>query len=113
MQIKQEIENGTIILKPSGDLDAGSSVLMDNKMKELIRSNQIKILIDCTELKYISSAGLGVFISYKDEFKQRGGGFVFYNMTKEVKNIFEILGLDQVIEITTNKLTAFSKLNEL
>jgi anti-sigma B factor antagonist len=62
-----------------------------------------KILVDCSALEYISSAGLGVFMSYIDEFKDKNLRMVLFGMRDKVANTFEILGLYDLLTITKDK----------
>ena len=63
VNIKAEKENDILTIRIDGEIDASSSIHLDNELGMAIRENH-KILVDCTRLDYISSAGLGVFMSY-------------------------------------------------
>jgi anti-sigma B factor antagonist len=52
--------------------------------------------VDGREIRYISSAGLGVFISYLEELAIRGGRFVVSGLADNVRDVFQILGLDKL-----------------
>ena len=64
---------------------------------------QKNILIDCAGLEYISSAGLGVFMSYLDEFEENNIKMAIYALKDKVFQVFHILGLDQLITIKRTK----------
>ena len=68
--------------------------------------------INCKDLKYISSAGLGVFVSYLEDFKAKNGKFVFHNMSESVFNVFQILGLDKIMSIVKDEQEAKAVVNE-
>ena len=59
-------------------------------------------MVDCRNLNYISSAGLGVFISHLQRFEDAQIKLIFFNMQEKVRNVFEILGLDLLMTIVTN-----------
>lgn len=104
MKISQTLmEGGVLKLSIAGDLDAGSSIEVDEVISEALRNKQYQILIDCKMLNYISSAGLGVFISHKEDFDVRKGSFVFFDMNKNVYSIFELLGLHNIFSIVSNE----------
>ena len=86
-------------LAPAGDLDANSSMEMDDKIQDAIDNGIYKIHVDCAELEYISSAGLGVFISFMDELSANKGRFVFSGMSENVRKVFQLLGLEQLMTI--------------
>ncbi len=99
MKIREIGHEGYVTVQPSGELDANSSILMDEKIQELVDREVYRLHIDCSKLQYISSAGLGVFISFLDELHERGGKFVFSNMSDNVRKVFDLLGLAQLVTI--------------
>ena len=106
MELKTESLNGILNIQIQGELDANSSIKLDEVIKEALQKKQTKIMVNCLELQYISSAGMGVFISHMDDLRNLGGKFVFYNMSKGVFSIFEILGLHNMIDIVDQQKQA-------
>ena len=111
LQIDKIEENEHVILVLNGEVDASNSVDLDNAIQGLIGANK-KILLDGTSLEYISSAGLGVFMSYLEEFEEDGIQFVIFGLNSKVFNVFHILGLDQLITIKQNKEEALQEIYE-
>lgn len=103
MEIKETVHEEYVTLKPVGDLDANSSIQMDEKIQSWVDQEKYSLHIDCSELQYISSAGLGVFISFMDELAERNGKFVFSGMSDNVKKVFQLLGLEQLMEIVDSE----------
>jgi anti-sigma B factor antagonist len=99
MEIKEQAESGYITLVPKGELDANSSVYLDARINDLLQAGQVKVHVDFSEVNYISSAGLGVFISYLDEFKRKGGKLIISQVADNVRDVFSILGLDRLLTI--------------
>ncbi len=106
VSIKRTFEEGKEVLRVKGEVDASSSIELDNAMKESLNSGNSKIMIDCAELEYISSAGLGVFMSYLEEIKQKGISLVIFGLQPKVAHVFEILGLHQLLEIRESRKEA-------
>ena len=99
MEIKVTRHEGYVTLEPIGELDANSSILMDEKIQEFIDEEIYRLHVHCGGLLYISSAGLGVFISFLDEVNERKGKFVFSDMSENVRDVFRLLGLEQLVTI--------------
>lgn len=99
MKITHETKGNTIIISIDGELDASSSVLLDEELLDPNIMKFSKVLVDCKKLNYISSAGLGVFISHLQRFEDSQIKLIFFNMQDKVKNVFEILGLDLLMTI--------------
>ena len=112
MKITHEIKENTIIMTLDGELDASSSVMLDEELSDPEIMEYSRILVDCKNLHYISSAGLGVFISHLQRFEDAQIKLIFYNMQDKVRNVFEILGLDLLMTIVSDYEEARSIANE-
>lgn len=99
------------LITVKGEIDASSSIELDNALKAASEAYS-KILIDLQELDYISSAGLGVFISYLEDLKKNHIHLVIYSLQPKVLEVFEILGLQKLMKIGANKESALRLLDE-
>lgn len=106
IHIKRLQEDGADIIALIGEIDASSSIELDLAIAKSVGEGFSKILIDCSSLDYISSAGLGVFMSYIEEFKDKNIKMVLFGMSEKVANTFEILGLNELLRIAPNKMEA-------
>jgi anti-sigma B factor antagonist len=113
VHIKRLQEEGIDILAIIGEIDASSSIELDLTIAKSVGEGFKKILIDCSALEYISSAGLGVFMSYIEEFKDKGIHMVLFGLKEKVANTFGILGLAELLQIRANKPEAKKRLNAL
>src|SRR5690606_38075333 len=111
--IKRLQEDGTDVIALIGEIDASSSIELDLAIAKSLGEGFTKILIDCSSLEYISSAGLGVFMSYIEEFKDKNIKMVLFGMSEKVSNTFEILGLNELLLIARDKVDAKKMINEL
>ena len=103
MQISNVLEDGSYVIAINGDVDASSSIRLDEAIRTAVEENQQHILIDCVNLNYISSAGLGVFMSYIEELKAKNIRMVLFGLSERVENVFKVLGLDQLLNIEETK----------
>jgi anti-sigma B factor antagonist len=113
VHIKRLQEDGIDIITPIGEIDASSSIELDLTIAKSVGEGFTKILVDCGALEYISSAGLGVFMSYIDEFKDKNLKMVLFSMSEKVANTFEILGLYDLLTIAADKAEAKRKVHEV
>lgn len=112
MQLSEYEIDDFKIIKIIGDLDASSSIHLDEALKILLTQNPKAILADCSHLQYIASAGLGVFISYIDVFEEKAIYFALFGMNEKVKNVFQLLGLEQLLIITNTLKEAQKERNQ-
>ena len=103
VHIKRLQEEGIEILAIIGEIDASSSIELDLAIAKSVGEGYKKILVDCSALEYISSAGLGVFMSYIEEFKDKGVSMVLFGLREKVANTFAILGLADLLHIAATK----------
>jgi anti-sigma B factor antagonist len=113
IHIKRLQEEGADIIALIGEIDASSSIELDLSIAKSVGEGFKKILIDCSALEYISSAGLGVFMSYIEEFKDRNIKMVLFGMSDKVSNTFNILGLNELLQIGKDKVEAKQLINEV
>lgn len=113
IHIKRIQEDGTDTIILIGEIDASSSIELDLAIAKSMGEGFTKILIDCGALEYISSAGLGVFMSYIEEFKDKKIHMVLFGMNEKVINTFKILGLNELLQIKADKVQAKQLINEL
>jgi anti-sigma B factor antagonist len=113
IHIKRLQEDGADVIVLIGEIDASSSIELDLAIAKSVGEGFTKILVDCSALEYISSAGLGVFMSYIEEFKDKNIQMVLFGMSEKVANTFEILGLNELLHIKKDKVQAKQLINEL
>ena len=112
LQLERTKEGNKDILRLIGEVDASNSVLLDQSIQEILQQGATFLLIDGNQLGYISSAGLGVFMSYLDDFSEQGIRFAIFGLNDQVTEVFKILGLDRLIQIVPDKSTAITLGNE-
>ncbi len=112
MELQVVTEDKFHIIRIIGDLDASSSILLDNALEKAIGTHIKNILIDCAELNYISSPGIGAFTSRLEECAEKDIQMVLFGLNDKIVNVFNILGLDQLIVIKISKDDAKDYIND-
>ncbi|SFU03125.1 anti-sigma B factor antagonist [Algoriphagus locisalis] len=108
LTIETQEENGHTILLLQGEVDASNSVILDEAITKMVADGSNSILVDGSGLEYISSAGLGVFMSYLEDFQEKEIELKIYSLSDRVYEVFKILGLDQLMSIYPNKKAALN-----
>jgi anti-sigma B factor antagonist len=57
------------------------------------------VLLDCTGLEYVSSAGLGVLLKTQKRLKASSGKLRLVGVSRHLQDIFQYSGFDQIFEI--------------
>jgi len=83
----------------SGEVDIYTSQNLKDKLYNIIDSTQMDLKIDCKELDYIDSTGLGIFVGTLKKSKQYGKNIYIVNLKDNIKKLFTITGLDKLFVI--------------
>lgn len=95
------------VIRLAGELDANTAVAADDALTNAMKAAFEYLLIDCQELRYISSAGVGVLLSSLHACTERKIQIIFYGLQPNIKNVFTILGLEKIITQTATEEEAF------
>jgi anti-sigma B factor antagonist len=85
---------GTVIIE--GRLDAAQAATAQAFL-DGVNGN---VVLDCTALEYLSSAGLGVLLKTQKRLKAAAGALRLTGVNRHVHDIFRYAGFDQIFEIT-------------
>ncbi|MGM0546350.1 MAG: STAS domain-containing protein [Bacteroidota bacterium] len=97
------------VLELCGELDAHTASQLEDSLKKLIDRNKHKIIVNCDDLDYIASAGLGVFMAYIEDVRSLGGDIKLTNMNPKVYNVFDLLGFPSLYDILEKEDDAIEK----
>lgn len=97
------------VLELSGELDAHTASHLEDSLRELIDRDKYHIIVNCSELDYIASAGLGVFMAYIEDVRSLGGDIKLTNMNAKVYNVFDLLGFPTLYDILEDEEEAIAK----
>ena len=103
--------NDIAIVYLNGYFDAHSATQLEDEINELIKNNQNNIIFEFSNLEYISSAGLGVFMTFIEQIRDLGGDLKLSNMTEKVQTVFDLLGFNILFEIYNTLDEAVNKFN--
>ena len=101
--------DGVSVLELKGYLDAHTAPELETTFQKLLGDKKYKIVVNCRDLTYISSAGLGVFMAYIEDVRKNKGDIKLTNMTPKVYNVFDLLGFPILYEIFKDEKEALSR----
>jgi len=96
MNIEKKLEGGKLSLKVIGRLDTNTSPELEAEMN-LDGVNEV--LFDLSELEYVSSAGLRIFLTAQKAMMACGGQMTIANPNATVKGVFDITGCSDIFTI--------------
>jgi len=96
-EIKEQ--NGGMYATVSGRLDTPAAVKAQQEIAPLLENADKEITLDCTNLEYISSSGLRLFLTIRKETASKGGKVVIEHINDEIKKVFMMTGFFNLFEI--------------
>lgn len=99
MKITTTHDAGFCIVKIDGRIDTTNFNEFENELIELIDSGEIKIILNCSGLNYISSSGLRVFLIAQKKILALNGLLYLSDMQSSIKEIFNISGFSTIFQI--------------
>jgi len=112
LTIQTREEGKVSIIDLNGYLDAHTAPQLEDVFNKLIKESKFNIVVNLTELQYISSAGLGVFVANVEKIRENDGDIKFTNFSESVYNIFDLLGFPLLFEFFKDEKEAIAKFNE-
>jgi anti-sigma B factor antagonist len=94
------------LLYPRGFIDAHTVRLFEGELQKALGERHFKIVVNCSGLAYIASAGLGAIMGAIEEIRGNGGDLRLSELNETVRNIFEILGFHRLYRIFPSELEA-------
>ena len=94
--VSGKVENGRLILSFRDRIDSGNAKAVEEEVMKL-RSEApgLSAVIDCSDLEYISSAGLRVILRLRKEDRN----LCVINVSSEVYDIFEMTGFTEMMTV--------------
>lgn len=103
MEIEIGKEDKYTVVKLIGRLDSNTSISLEKELTNIIEQGEEDLIIDFTELNYISSSGLRVFLLAAKLLEPKGKKLNFCCMKDFIKEVFDIAGFSAFFDIYKTK----------
>ncbi len=95
------------VVKVVGRLDSSSAPALVDELNKITDENRFKIVIDFSELTFISSAGLRVLISTQKNCKRYNRGeLVLASLSSNILSVFDLAGFTAIFKFFPDVLSA-------
>ena len=101
--------DGAVILGLEGYLDAHTAPQFERAIETEFSAGHLRLIADCAKLDYISSAGLGVFMSFIEDIREAGGDIKLCAIVPKVYQVFDVLGFPELFDIVDAVPTALER----
>jgi len=91
-------QDGNMIAILEGRLDTAASPETEKAMSPLLDCEGKDIIIDCTNLEYISSSGLRIFLGILKSAKPKGCHVYIKGISDDIRAVFAMTGFINLFE---------------
>ncbi len=109
MHIEVENRGDVSVVHCGGSLDADSIAAFKKIAYDLVDKGSTRLVVNCANLTFVDSMGLGVLISLLRRARQHNGDVKVAALTDDVKTIFEITRLHRLFEVCADLNTAIKR----
>lgn len=96
IEVKQ-LAKGITYIKAVGVIDGSTYEKIEKELNRLFATSCFKIIVQLDQVTYMSSAGAGVFMTASGTAQDHAGNLVMLKATPDIKDVFLVLGLDQIL----------------
>jgi anti-anti-sigma factor len=87
----------------AGCLDSHTVVGFEKSLHNVLDEGASRLVIDLSELTYISSAGISALMSLTHRLRRSGGELVMLKPTEKVFRVFRTLGFTSIFKIVDDE----------
>ncbi len=102
MEIQQAKVGDVNVYRVSGRIDSDTADTLWQTASQALEEGTKKIIVNCEELDYISSAGLRTLLIIAKHVRPQNGIVALCNLTSQIKSVMDIAGISTCIKIYGN-----------
>jgi len=111
MQISEEQAAGVTVVVVEGRIDSTTSPTLDDHLTKLGERGGNRVVVDLSQVDYISSAGLRVMLALAKRTKQKQGTLALCGLNDAVKQVFSLAGFLPLFAVETTRERAVARAN--
>lgn len=100
------VENGVSLLEVEGEVDAYTVPRLEKALSDLLAQGHSRLVLDASQVGFISSAGLRAIMFAHREALQLGGEVRVFGLNAQVRRAFEMAGLDECLRLSDTRQEA-------
>ena len=99
LRVRVESQGSAVVLFLAGDLDFRTADLLRQAVDIRLMTGRAQLVVDCTELAFCDSSGLGVLVGAAKRAAARDGRVTLRAVPAYLRQILEVTGLVKVLRI--------------
>jgi anti-sigma B factor antagonist len=98
MQVNLKTQNNILIIKVNGSIDSNTAPEIQEKVLEASADSK-NVIIDLSEVDFVSSAGLRVILMIYRQIKSKDGKVVLVGVSEEIEDVMTVTGFANFFEM--------------
>lgn len=98
-EMKTEKENQEVVVYLDGAIDSTTAGEFAAGMEEVLKEQPGALVLDFEKVDYISSVGFRTLFMIAKEMRKNQGKFCARKVSVEIKNLFDMVHMDHVMDI--------------
>ena len=98
MEIEERTEGSAVVVSLNGRLDGVSGPDLEAKIDAVVERGDVRMVLECDQMDYVSSAGLRVLLIGARKCQQGGGKLAIAALKPECRSVMEMSGFLSIIE---------------
>lgn len=103
MEVAIDQKGEETVIKIKGRLDTNTARECEREVWPAWKKPEVKVCIDCSDLVYVSSAGLRLFLVLQKMTTAKKGSLRLVGMSNEVRETFSLTGFNALFKIEDAK----------
>jgi len=100
MEIVEEQVGGVAVVQVKGRVDTTTSQALGERITQVLNAPNARLVVDFSQLEYISSAGFRVLLQAGKRAEQYAGKLVLCGVSGKVRQLFDLGGFLDLFVIT-------------
>lgn len=101
ISLKERKHGGYLVIEVEGRIDGLTSPVLDKAFEQASENGSHRIVTDFSQVSYISSAGLRIFLKAQKKLKPVGGEIILMSMKESAADVFRVSGLHELFRTVT------------
>ena len=112
MKVTSRMEDDVVIVAVEGRVHREMATQFGVEAKQAIGDKWGgRVLLDCQEMTYISTAGLREVLLLAKQISNHNGRFAICTLAEGIDRAFEVIGFDQIIDIHRSSEAALASIS--
>ena len=98
MEIEERTEGTAVVVSLNGRLDGMTAPDLEARVAAIVERGDVRLVLECGQMGYVSSAGLRVLLVSARKCQQGGGKLAMAALQPECRAVMEMSGFHAIIE---------------